>query len=596
MDGQAGGRTTSIGHVAHAETAADGSSTTDPARPDVARRAEPSRSRVVDVLFGLYVASAILWLLAGLIPALARAFPALHVTLHDWGQGSGLFAEIADHAARASHNSYGSALVVLEYAFSALNVFLGAFLWLRGPKRPEARILAVAMVGTAVAFNLQGHWARQVIPTGWLGGVEIWHNLVHVTAGLAYVFALLLFPTGRLLHPRRAPLIAILMVFLVGVALFTVEDHTFGLVILFGIITPLAGAISQLGRYRRARSPEERRITRGVLVGLLIALTSGLALIVSVGVLGSGTEGVTRDFEVPALAAGEYYFRCDPHPTTMQGIVTVSAGEAAPTAAIGAFDGKFDTKAMRLPAGSSALLSFTNRDGDPHNVAIYTDSTAREALFVGDVFSGNDLTYRAFRVFQVVFVVIPLTLFVGIVRFRLWAFRRAVHRTLVFAVIGVVVIVLTVGAQLPLMPVAIVALLALTVPPVRRGLQRVTNRIVYGRPTSPYEVITDFSGRIAGSLSIDETLPRMAEAAARGVGAVRGGSVFPAGRTGVVGHVARRGGGRGVESDHDGSPRGDGGGRHLGRGGRGRSAHVKGRPDAGRPRLPVGTGARRTCA
>ena len=49
---------------------------------------------------------------------------------------------------------------------------------------------AKAMVGTAVAFNLQGHWARQVIPTGWLGGVGIWHNLVHVTAGLAYtVFA-----------------------------------------------------------------------------------------------------------------------------------------------------------------------------------------------------------------------------------------------------------------------------------------------------------------------------------------------------------------------------------------------------------------------
>jgi signal transduction histidine kinase len=522
MDVQAGGRAASIAHVAHVEAAADGSSTSGPARPDVARRAEPSRSRVVGVLFALYVASAILWLLAGLVPALARVFPSFHVALHDWGRGSGLFAEIADHAARASHNSYGSALVVLEYAFSALNVGLGVFLWLRGPKRPEARILALAMVGTAVAFNLQGHWARQVIPTGWLGGVEIWHNLVHVTAGLAYVFALLLFPTGRLLHPRRAPLIAILVVFLVGVALFTVEDHTFGLVFLFGIITPLAGAVSQFGRYRRARSPEERRVTRGVLAGLLIALTSGLVLIASVSVLGSGTEGVTRDFEVPALAAGEYYFRCDPHPTTMVGIVTVSAREADSTAAIGAFDGKFDTKAMRLTAGSSALLSFTNRDGDPHNVAIYTDATASEALFVGDVFSGNDLTYRAFRVFQVVFVVIPLTLFVGIVRFRLWAFRRAMHRTLVYAVIGTLVIVLTVGLQLPLLQVVIVALLALAIPPVRRGLQRVTNRIVYGRPTSPYEVITDFSGRIAGSLSIEEILPRMAEAAARGVGAVRG--------------------------------------------------------------------------
>jgi signal transduction histidine kinase len=474
------------------------------------------------VLFALYVITAILWLLAGLVPALAKAFPSLHVALHDWGGGSGVFAEVADHAARASHNSYASPLVVLEYAFSALNVGLGVFLWVRGPKRAEARILAVAMVGTAVAFNLQGHWARQVIPTGWLGGVEIWHNLVHVTAGLAYVFALLLFPTGRLLHPRRAPLIALLVVFLVGVALFTVEDHTFGLVLLFGIVTPLAGVVSQLGRYRRASSPEERRVTRGVLAGLLVALTSGLVLIASVSVLGSGTEGVTRDFEVPALAAGVYFFRCDPHPTTMTGTLVVSEGEADPTAGIEAFDGKFNTEAVRFAAGSSSLLSFTNRDGDPHNVAIYTDASAIDALFVGDVFSGSDLTYRAFRVFQVVFVVIPLTLFVGVVRFRLWSFRRAVHRTLVYAVIGAVVVVLTVGGRLPLLPVAIVALLALAVPSARRGLQRVTNRIVYGRPTSPYEVMTDFSDRIAGSLSIDQILPRMAEAAARGVGAVRG--------------------------------------------------------------------------
>jgi signal transduction histidine kinase len=515
-------RMASIAQEAHVEDGVDGSGLAQPARQDVVRPAARSGSPVLSLLFALYVASAVLWLLAGLVPALARTAPSFHAALHDWGRGSGLFAEIADHAARASHNSYASALVVLEYAFSALNVGLGVFLWVRGPKRAEVRVLAVAMVGTAVAFNLQGHWARQVIPTGWLGGVEIWHNLVHVTAGLAYVFALLLFPTGRLLHPRRAPLIAILMVFLVGVALFTVEDHTLGLVILFGVITPLAGAISQLGRYRRATSPEERRVTRGVLAGLLVALTSGLVLIVSISVLGSGTEGVTRDFEVPSLAAGVYFFRCDPHPTTMQGFVTVSTGEADPTGSIEAFDGKFDTKTMRFPAGSSLLLSFTNRDGDPHNVAIYTDATASEALFVGDVFSGNDLTYRAFRVFQVVFVVIPLTLFVGIVRFRLWAFRRAVHRTIVYAVIGTLVIVLTVGGQLPLMPVVIVALLALAVPPVRRELQRLTNRVVYGRPTSPYEVITDFSGRIAGSLSIDEILPRMAEAAARGVGAVRG--------------------------------------------------------------------------
>jgi signal transduction histidine kinase len=55
--------------------------------------------------------------------------------------------------------------------------------------------------------------------------------------------------------------------------------------------------------------------------------------------------------------------------------------------------------------------------------------------------------------------------------------------------------------------------------PVRERLQRVANRLVYGKRATPYEVIADFSHRMAGTLSIDEVLPRIAEAAAQGVGA-----------------------------------------------------------------------------
>jgi signal transduction histidine kinase len=47
------------------------------------------------------------------------------------------------------------------------------------------------------------------------------------------------------------------------------------------------------------------------------------------------------------------------------------------------------------------------------------------------------------------------------------------------------------------------------------------NRLVYGQRASPYEVLTEFSDRIAGALSLDEVLPRMAEAAAHGVRATR---------------------------------------------------------------------------
>jgi signal transduction histidine kinase len=50
-------------------------------------------------------------------------------------------------------------------------------------------------------------------------------------------------------------------------------------------------------------------------------------------------------------------------------------------------------------------------------------------------------------------------------------------------------------------------------------LQRVANRIVYGRRATPYEVMAEFGHRMAAVPSADHVLPDMAEAAARGVGA-----------------------------------------------------------------------------
>jgi signal transduction histidine kinase len=62
---------------------------------------------------------------------------------------------------------------------------------------------------------------------------------------------------------------------------------------------------------------------------------------------------------------------------------------------------------------------------------------------------------------------------------------------------------------------------ALAFQPVRRRLQRLADQLVYGPRAAPYEVLASFSDRIAGALQAEEALPRMAEAAAQAVGAVR---------------------------------------------------------------------------
>jgi len=55
----------------------------------------------------------------------------------------------------------------------------------------------------------------------------------------------------------------------------------------------------------------------------------------------------------------------------------------------------FDTNCLAAPADQPFEILFRNEDPDSHNVAIYTDSSAAETLFQGEIFLGPDeRTYR----------------------------------------------------------------------------------------------------------------------------------------------------------------------------------------------------------
>src|SRR5205823_13295978 len=77
------------------------------------------------------------------------------------------------------------------------------------------------------------------------------------------------------------------------------------------------------------------------------------------------------------------------------------------------------------------------------------------------------------------------------------------------------------GASKPNLGLSIVAtaVVAVAFQPVRERVQRFANRLVYGKRATPYEVMAGFADQMAGTLSADEVLPQMAEAATRGVGA-----------------------------------------------------------------------------
>jgi plastocyanin len=103
--------------------------------------------------------------------------------------------------------------------------------------------------------------------------------------------------------------------------------------------------------------------------------------------------------QVPALPEGSYYFYCEFHPTTMTGTLTAApgvepgGGGGGPTTEITASGLAFDTSTITLLADQKTELTFNNEDaGVPHNLAIYTDESATDALFKGDIVTGIDST------------------------------------------------------------------------------------------------------------------------------------------------------------------------------------------------------------
>ena len=65
------------------------------------------------------------------------------------------------------------------------------------------------------------------------------------------------------------------------------------------------------------------------------------------------------------------------------------------------------------------------------------------------------------------------------------------------------------------------ALAAVVLQPVRARAGLLADRLVYGRRASPYEVLSEFAGQIAGTDSTEEVLPAMARMVAEATGAER---------------------------------------------------------------------------
>ena len=131
-------------------------------------------------------------------------------------------------------------------------------------------------------------------------------------------------------------------------------------------------------------------------------------------------------------------------------------------------------------------------------------------------------------------VAIPIAIAIAVLKYRLYDIDVVISRTLVYGalaafitavyvgiVVGVGTLIGSGGQPNLVLSIIATAIVAVAFQPVRERLQKIANRLVYGKRATPYEVLSQFSERVAESYAADDVLPRMARVLAEGTGAAR---------------------------------------------------------------------------
>ncbi len=133
---------------------------------------------------------------------------------------------------------------------------------------------------------------------------------------------------------------------------------------------------------------------------------------------------------------------------------------------------------------------------------------------------------------SVVLLLLPVAIGLSILHYRLYDIDIVINKALVYGTLGAFITAIYVGivvgvgsligvGEEPNLGLSIVAtaLIAVAFQPFKSRVQRLANRLVYGKRSTPYEVLAEFSTKMAGSYAQDELLSQMAAALADGTGA-----------------------------------------------------------------------------
>jgi signal transduction histidine kinase len=167
-------------------------------------------------------------------------------------------------------------------------------------------------------------------------------------------------------------------------------------------------------------------------------------------------------------------------------------------------------------------------------VAIFGTGILLDLVF--DVGENSPVFDALFGLMAAVIVIgVPAAYLIAILRYHLWDLDVVIKKAVVFALVagGLTVIALAVLLVLPTALVgagsdltgwerglfAVGVVVGTLFGPLRSLARRLADRIVYHTRATPYEVLTEFGGRVGETYSTVDVLPRMAQILASGTGA-----------------------------------------------------------------------------
>jgi signal transduction histidine kinase len=134
------------------------------------------------------------------------------------------------------------------------------------------------------------------------------------------------------------------------------------------------------------------------------------------------------------------------------------------------------------------------------------------------------------------FMLIPVTIGIGVLKYRLYDIDLVIRKTVIYAILALLIVgigvllaavlvatahILSSSVESGRLDLIIGVILGLLFAPLRRVATRIADRVVFGGRATPYEVLTEFGDRLAGTYAADDVLQRTAAVLGEGVGAAR---------------------------------------------------------------------------